>query len=228
MRYLELFLIILTLIVIGGCSPQQAPRAFENNVDSSASSDTDPSKSVTDANFAKIQWFAQSKFSTTLTINEDNKQNSYFRGDDIYNYLIDSTNFSKSFCVVIDFPATSNTTPNQLRALVVPQKTVNFSTGQAIYFFRVNLNSDTGNSNCDLSFESVDPSSGNYVNTSYSGTIAHQPSEVCTNCQNIITSSKIEIYSREVSQLNSSNTVLVSIKDEDINTSTLGLARFLV
>ncbi|MAZ48172.1 MAG: hypothetical protein CME65_06395 [Halobacteriovoraceae bacterium] len=200
-----IFLIFIFLFV--SCLPEQTVTSRNSEANSSTSTDTDSTLDDSNGslNFGgNILWLNSGLTSSTLTIDFDNRKTIYLVGDQVHDYLTNSSNYSADYCVEIRFTATSSNTPKRLRAKAVPTFSNSISQGLITRFFRVNLASAVGNDFCDLPSEEKLNGSTVYIqsgDSNYDGivdsadtAIVYRPSDVCSGCLNILASSDVVLY----------------------------------
>lgn len=199
---------LIFIFTLTACLPEQTP--VNRTAESSSSSSSSDSDSVLDSstgslNFGgNILWLNSGLTSSTLTIDFDNRKTIYLVGDQVHDYLTNSTNYASDYCVEIRFTATSSNTPKRLRVKATPAFSNSLSQGLITRFLRVNLASSVGNDFCDLpSEESVNGSTVTITagDSDYDGdedsddtSLVYQPSDVCTGCLNILASSDVILY----------------------------------
>lgn len=204
-KFLTLFL--LTILTTVSCMPQQAVRpqlSVENNDISNNTNSGETENNSNSETVQPLQWLDNGSLSNVLTINEDNAKNIYLFGDDINSYLDSTENYQGNYCALIDFQASLDKDPKQLRVRLIPHVTYNSNTGQSSRYFRVNLNSSTGNDECNHdSFKETITTVDTYVPADVTNSV----DGICSNCLNIITSTSIVLYKKTTDNTTGPNNV---------------------
>lgn len=202
------YLILLFTFVIG-CLPTEqrvAPNFSDLESNTSVTDNTgggtvDSGDGSTTVFQNGTQWFDSGLTLNTLTIGSNNAKTIYLLGDEVNDYLLNTDNYNATYCLEARFQNTSTNSPKILRVKVVPAFSNNFIVGQTTRFFRVNLNTDSGNSFCNLPSEEVVNGSVITVpagDSDYDGvpdvTYAYQTEDICPGCLNIVASTSVILY----------------------------------
>lgn len=214
------FLIFISFILLGCLpeAPQTVPRTDGQELNNQTEDDSDSNETPTEEIVESVKWFNSGLELETLTIDFDNNKNLYLRGDDVNNFLNNSAQFQSSYCIVVNYPSTSSTTPKPLYAKVIPFIDQTF-VGQFKRSFRVNLVSSSGNNSCLLPTGFVD-SSDNLQTVPAPASAAFHSSDVCLGCKDIITSNSLVLY--QVKEFNGT-TYLEAISQSSISYNKLNL-----
>ncbi|MBT4790183.1 MAG: hypothetical protein HON90_01310, partial [Halobacteriovoraceae bacterium] len=222
---MKLVLVFTFMIFLTGCLPEQEVRP-ELNIDSSASTITD--ETLVNQTSAKSTWYNSGITNTTLTIDVDNAKSVYLIGDGIQDHLESATNFRATYCLEVRFAQTAITAPRRLRVKVTPVFTNQLSSTESSRILAVNIGTEIGNNFCDKS--SLETVSGKEVtivsaDSNYDSTVdtndigfVYKPSNICTNCTNILTSNEVILY-----QYDSEKNALLRVENSIIEYSNLNL-----
>jgi hypothetical protein len=156
----------------------------------------------------------------TITINISNLNNAYLVGTPVEDYLSDISNFnSANYCLVSSF--TLNGTKHELRSRIVPLSYYDFVGKRIVKTMRVDFQ-DVTNSQTFCQYTSkVLNNSGNYEtdpSMPLAANIHFNPSQVCTNCGHMLSTSKIKVF-----KVNASAGEMLEISNNALNTSRLNL-----
>lgn len=205
------FLVFILLFThLFSCLPTQEGRV--NTLDSStenSTSDNDSDNTDSGAQVAgDVSWLNAGLQEESVTIDVDNLKSLYLVGDKVHDFLSVSKNFSHSYCVEIVFAKTSTTNPKRLRFKLTPQFSSNLGLGDNTRFFVANTGSALGNELCQnittqrvqgkllpLTLQQyIDVINGIEQVISDGQSPALISADVCSNCQNILTSKKITLF----------------------------------
>lgn len=174
----------------------------------------DPNDTV-DVNVT-LSWFENRLHTKTLTRAQNTNKISYLFGDDLHNYLTNRENYNSKFCMIAKF-TTTNSNVVEYRVKLTPSFLVDFTTGQRSYYLRVSTSSATGNDFCNLPIQS-NAADGSIILTSPQTTIANYSDEICSDCNNDLTSTDINIY-----QANTDDTAISLVDNNFLNYDDLRL-----
>ena len=211
--------LILFMLILVGCLPQQQARIplSSEAQSSSVNTETESTSSENTSN-TSVQWFHQSTYNTTLTLDATNKQNGFLRGDDVDSFLQTEGAFDANYCLVINFQESSVYDIKQLRVKVIPNQFTDYMTGSSRKYFRVNFVTSDGNEICDVDIAKTDPTTGNETYESRPSNLVLATEDVCPDCINFITSSSVKLYQVDTSK---STSYLKVVSDNDIKTDPL-------
>ena len=186
------FILLLIIALLTSCLPEDPTRLPSNDGALDINQPEDEEIVVEEEIVTTAKWISSGLELETLTIDVDNDKNFFLRGDDINNFLSNSSQFQSTYCMVATYPGSVSNTPLPLYIKLVPFIDQTF-VGQSRRSLRVNLNSNTGNNACALPIGRVN-SSGNLITTPAPASIAFASDEVCLGCRDIITSNSITVY----------------------------------
>ena len=228
MRSLQL----LIFIFLFGClaEPVQKKNALNNSNDNvSGNGNLQEIEPPPIDSQADILWLNSNVSQNSVTLNIDNQKTIYLIGKKVSNFLKEDDNFLKTYCIEIQFPESGNARPNRLRFRMNPQFSNSFGLASNNRFFVVNTSSAFGNDVCQR--DSLQKISGEEKLISLTSVIetingvktvvekgsspVTQVSEVCSTCTNIISSSKILLFSVE------SNSLLKSVDTNKLSAESL-------
>lgn len=197
--------------------------------DQNASSDTTDSTDTTDEVIFNdnVSWYNAGLTNKALSLDVDNNKTVYLLGDEVHNFLSNSTEFAKTYCVEIQFQSTQNNSPKRLRVKALASYSNNFSQNKTTRFLRVNLSTSSGNNFClKNSMENISGvlTSVPYNDATYYGSlglstdVVQDTNNVCVGCQGFINSTSVILYS-----YNESSNILERVPNENIQSSLLSM-----
>lgn len=208
------FQFFIILIILMSCQPSTTRRdlSSQGTVDGSETPDT-TGLSIPE----QTNWYYNSSFQTTLTLNETNNDLGYLRGLKTHQFLNDN-NLGSTYCVGITF------TSGPAKELRVKASPITFNqAGVQERLFRINFNDSSSNElNCDQGLEVFNINTSSYVYTPPNmANLSYKNQDVCSNCQSLLSSAVISIYKRRESFTTPNLLVLEPILNSSLDLSTL-------
>jgi hypothetical protein len=177
----------IIFLFLTGCLPE-APLRDMSGADGASVVDSDgETPFVDDFSPSQIDWFHLGKTVKTLTVDGNNRRLGYFRGVAVENYLKTRDYSNELYCVIVKFNGASINNINEFRVRAVPDKALDFTTGNYFYFFRILLDGADSNTLCNK------PTETDSGVTAAPSTIAYNTSTICTSCTGIIESAVNEV-----------------------------------
>jgi hypothetical protein len=229
-----ILLTFTSLIFLAGCLPQESfrtPVTNELNTTNDNSNFETPDNAANEATQDEAYFYSSGNKLQTLTINYNNTDVHYVFGGDVDQYLkstdgiksyevvngistpVYNYTYEDTFCVSVKFVQTFSQSPNELRVLAIPASTMNFTTGVRTRYFRLKLNTSEGNNFCN---KTIDNQNGTF--TAPPAALVNDPEDVCPSCNNIISSSSVELY-----KYDPDTNYLVGVQDGKVKASGLTL-----
>lgn len=215
-----IFLLMLSLIMlVPSCVPLENQKTNERSVaeqsGSSSPSSPVPSDSPLPNNTPALYWFAGGDNSgTTIRVNESIQTVIYLRGQEVHSYL---ALHDRPHCLVINFIADGQ--KKHLRARAIPITFTPFGSGQTERLFRIDLPQTTDNQ--DLCSGSAPWFNANGQQDGHALAVAFDPTELCSSCSGIITSSHVSLHRIEGSLPGVEPSNLVASSSLDLTGLTL-------
>ncbi|MCT4641272.1 MAG: hypothetical protein N4A33_03175 [Bacteriovoracaceae bacterium] len=202
------YLLLILTFLMHGCL--QAPPTIE-----SINTDTNTSEENIASLGFNSSWYESGNYFKTINLNYNHSKISYLFGDDIQNYLKQSTNYNANYCIIASY-ASYGSAVKELRIKATPSFTTDFSTGKNKYYFRLATSSATGNDFCNKNILS----SGASLITP--GPLAFYAADVCPTCNVNLISNSVTIYQYNASSnaLEVINASQIAISDVAINITT--------
>lgn len=186
--------ILLIALFFAGCVASNAPanRRAKSSSNVQTGGTTKPNSPVFQ-NDENLYWFSAEKVTGTITLNLNNENNIYLRGQSVHQFLNSKDAngeeyYRKQFCIV----GTYGGTYKQLRVRAIPIYISNLTSKSIERILRVDIPSRAENSaTCGVSsIDSVGPVSAGYA-----------LSEICPSCAAAgkLTSTKLELFEKKVS-----------------------------
>ncbi|MBT7670144.1 MAG: hypothetical protein HN623_11215, partial [Bdellovibrionales bacterium] len=176
--------LVLVVLLITGCMPAAPNGERRSSSEAEVTPDTTAnSGSTTTSNSGEVlYWYSSAqKVTGTITLNADQQDIVYLRGDAIHNFLINNSNYQNTYCLVVNF---NESGMKQLRARATPISFNNFNTGMLERLFRIDLPSKSANqASCDGTIDSTITGAGAFI-----------LSDICLTCTTKANSSTINLY----------------------------------
>ncbi len=220
------YLILLFLLV--ACLPQS--QVSQGNL-SGDSTSTNPNSNSTTSTIPEspTQWNFLGDLSTTITVNASNLNNAYITGKDVELFLNTSGNFSEDYCLVSRYSL--NGLKYELRTRVVPISFYDFTAKRTVKILRADFN-DLSNSQSICSTAPlmvVDANGGFVADTTMVSHSTYDPSQLCSNCSNVLASGTILLFKKtplDLKQLTGAqinlSTLALSVNPNNISTNNSG------
>lgn len=182
-----LFLIIFVFAV--SCMDEQGPRnlASTDSQDQNSGTTLPP---TTGPQFSSTKWFTSGQSTTELLLNSNNQNTIYLRGAEVHSFLSLPINFSKQYCLVVNF-IQGVQAPKEYRVKAIPSSTIQYATNSTEYYFRINFNSPDGNAICNQDIIDI---SNQLIPL---GTPVNDVNAICSTCTYTFESQSIKLYSYE-------------------------------
>jgi hypothetical protein len=205
-------LVFILFNLLMGCLPDTPVRDLTSDEqtvttgDQSGITDVDEDYEADD-----LTWYHQGNYVQVLTLDVDNKLLGYLRGTAVENYLKTRSYTNETYCVVVNFNSAVTNPTKQYRVRAVPDRALDFVTGNYFHFFRLLFDGSESNSLCNLSTET---DSGV---TAAPTDLVTNTENVCPTCTGIIESKTddVKLY------LKQSNGNLKQVSENLLDTSVL-------
>ncbi len=197
--------IVIFLLFLVSCL-NTAPRTTTSE-DSSNSTGSEQSEDNPDDLTSPVLWYDQQTYKTHLSLDAENNNTLYLRGGEINNYLSFTDNYSKTFCLLVDFDAPGSTVIKRLKMKAVPQQVYNITTAEIERYIRVDAHSEVVNNN-NCATAPVGPNGDEYYTK-----------DLCPTCTSpfISEAGQIKLY------VNESNT-FEEVSSSNVNLSDISLS----
>lgn len=196
--FFKIFLFSI-LLVLTSCLPtntnQRQALVDDEVIGGDSTEDTTTTTTSPFADSKDLFWYTTEEMEGVLTLNYSEKIVLYLRGNQVHNFLSQSSEVrQQDYCLAISYYNGNTSTSKVLRTRAVAQ-TVNsftFKTTSVEYLFKIDLSdSENHKQNCNGQLNLINLAGRTVTTTSNA---AYTLEEVCPECATNITSSNISLY----------------------------------